>query len=280
MITNTTTRMLLRATSFLLAGCAAFVPAVHAQDFKAIKEKVGFDQKLDNQVPLDLAFKDEAGQSVRLDKYLAKGSNKPAILVFVYFQCPMLCTEILNSLTRTLKVVGLRPGEDFEILTVSFDEREGPDLAARKKQSYIESLGRPEAAKGWHFLTGTKDSIDKLCDSAGFRFMWDEQIQQFAHPGGMVVLTPEGRISKYYFDFTPRDLRFALVEASHGKIGSLSDKFLLLCYHYDPTTGRYGLVITNVIRLLCLFSVIVLGSFVFVMLRRDARKSAHAVATT
>ena len=274
------TRKLLGATSCALLALGAFVPAARAQDFKAIREKVGFDQKLDNQVPLDLVFKDESGASVRLDQYLAKGGNKPAILVFVYFQCPMLCTEILNSLTRTLKVVGLDPGKDFEILTVSFDEREGPDLAARKKASYIESLGRPNAAKGWHFLTGTKDSIDKLCDSAGFRFMWDEQIHEFAHPGGMVVLTPEGKISKYYFDFTPRDLRFALVEASHGKIGSLSDKFLLLCYHYDPTTGRYGLFITNIIRLLCLFAVIGLGSFVFIMLRRDARANAPAPATT
>jgi protein SCO1/2 len=272
--------MLLGATSCALLALGAFVPAARAQDFKGIREKVGFDQKLDNQVPLDLVFKDETGASVRLDQYLAKGGNKPAILVFVYFECPMLCTEILNSLTRTLKVVGLDPGKDFEILTVSFDEREGPDLAARKKASYIESLGRPNAAKGWHFLTGSKDSIDKLCDSAGFRFMWDEQIQQFAHPGGMVVLTPEGKISKYYFDFTPRDLRFALVEASHGKIGSLSDKFLLLCYHYDPTTGRSGLFITNIIRLLCLFAVIGLGSFVFIMLRRDARANARVPATT
>jgi protein SCO1/2 len=277
---NAMTRMLLSAMSCLLLGLGAFVPAAHAQDFKAIKEKVGFDQKLDNQVPLDLVFKDESGASVRLEEYLKKGGNKPAVLVFVYFQCPMLCTEILNGLTRTRKVVGLTPGKDFEILTVSFDEREGPDLAARKKASYIESLGNPAAAKGWHFLTGTKASIDKLCDSAGFRFLWDEQIQQFAHPGGMVILTPEGRISKYYFDFTPRDLRFALVEASHGKIGSLSDKFLLLCYHYDPTTGRYGLVVTNVIRLLCLISVIVLGSFVFIMLRRDARRATHVPATT
>jgi protein SCO1/2 len=271
--------MLLTATSCLLACAGAFVGRADAQDFKQIQSKVGFDQKLDQQVPLDLVFKDETGAPVRLDTYLKKGGNKPAVLVFVYFQCPMLCTEILNGLTRTLKVVGLSPGNDFEILTVSFDEREGPDLAARKKESYIESLGRPEAAKGWHFLTGDKDAIAKLCDSAGFRYLWDESIQQFAHPGGMVILTPEGRISKYYFDFTPRDLRFALVEASHGKIGSLSDRFLLLCYHYDPTTGRYGLVITNVIRLLCLLMVVLVGTFVFVMLRRERRMAARAATT-
>lgn len=277
--------LLLRATSLMLAvaaACASTSGNARAQRVSEVIKKVGFDQKLDNQVPLDLAFLDETGAPVRLDTYLKKGAQKPAILVFVYFQCPMLCTQVLNELVRALRPLGLTPGEDFEILTVSIDPRETPELAARKKQSYLESLGRPADGKGWHFLTGDEASIKKLADSAGFRFMWDEDTQQFAHPGGLVLLTPEGRVSRYFFDvlFPSHDLRLGLVEASHGKIGSLTDRVLLLCFHYDPTTGKYGLIVTNVIRALCLLMVAAVGTFVFVMLRKEARLAARATATT
>lgn len=191
----------------------------------------------------------------------------------------MLCTQVLNGFVRALKPLGLKPGADFEIVTVSINHRETPELAARKKQNYVELLSRPEAAAGWHFLTGDEASIAKLADAAGFRFMG---------PRDRAVRTPRrarradarGRLSKYFFDveFSPRDVRFALVEASKEGIGSLTDRFLLLCYHYDPTTGKYGLVINNVIRLLCFLTVAVLGSFMFVMMRRERRLARAAAA--
>lgn len=251
-----------------------------AQRAAEVVKQVGFDQKLDEKIPLDLVFKDETGADFRLDAYFGPQKKKPAILLFVYYECPMLCTQVLNGFVRAMKPLGLKPGADFEIVTVSINHRETPELAARKKQNYVELLGRPEAAAGWHFLTGDEASIAKLADAAGFRFMWDPEIEQYAHPGGLVVLTPEGRLSKYFFDveFSPRDVRFALVEASKEGIGSLTDRFLLLCYHYDPTTGKYGLVINNVIRLLCFLTVAVLGSFMFVMMRRERRLARAAAA--
>jgi protein SCO1/2 len=273
----------------MLAGALALVsaagPASGAQESKIteIVKAVGFDQRLESQIPLDLSFKDETGATVRLDAYMPKGGKKPVALVFVYYQCPMLCTQVLNEFTTSLKTVGLKPGDDFEILTVSIDPRETPDLAARKKQSYIESLGRPEAAKGWHFLTGDEESIKRITDAAGFRFTWDEDTQQYAHPGGLVILTPEGRVSRYLFDvvFSSRDMRFGLIEAARGEIGSLVDRVaLFLCYHYDPASGKYGLVITNVIRILCFLTVAGIGTFIFVMLRRDGRLAAQGSPTT
>ena len=270
----------LRNAALCALGLAAGTGASRAQQASEVVKKVGFDQKLDERLPLDLVFKDETGADIRLDSYFGPQKKKPAVLLFVYYECPMLCTQVLNGFVRALKPLGLKPGADFEILTVSINHREKPELAAKKKQNYIELLGRPEAAAGWHFLTGDEASIAKLADAAGFRFMWDPEIQQYAHPGGLVVLTPEGRLSKYFFDveFSPRDLRFSLVEASKEGIGSLTDRFLLLCYHYDPTTGKYGLVINNVIRLLCFLTVAVLGSFMFVMMRRERRLARAAAA--
>ncbi len=275
--------MLLRATSLMLAASALVASAgtAGAQKITQIVKSVGFDQQLESQIPLELAFKDETGAEVTLDKYMPKGGTKPVALVFVYYQCPMLCTQVLNELTTSLKTVGLKPGDDFELLTVSIDPRETPELAARKKQSYVEALGRPEAAAGWHFLTGDEPSIARLTEAAGFRFMWDEDTQQYAHPGGLVILTPEGRVSRYLFDvvFSARDLRFGLIEASRGEIGSLVDRVtLFLCYHYDPATGKYGLVITNVIRTLCFLTVAGFGTFIFVMLRRDRRQGGSPAA--
>jgi len=248
---------------------------VAAQQVSKVIEQVKFDQRLDEQVPLDLTFRDETGASVRLDHYFDKNSHKPVVLTLVYYECPMLCTQVLNGLTRSLKPLGLKPGDDFEILTLSINHREGPELAARKKARYIEDLGRPEAAKGWHFLTGDEASIAKLADAVGFRFMWDPEIQQYAHAGGLVVLTPEGRISRYFFDveFPSRDLRLGLVEASREEIGSLTDRVLLLCYHYDPTTGKYGIAITTFIRLFGFLTVAAIGTYMFVMLRRERRLS-------
>lgn len=253
----------------------------HAQKVADVVRKVGFDQRLDNQLPLDLTFKDETGANVGLDSYFGPKHKKPVVLLFVYYECPMLCTQVLNGFVRALKPLGLKAGDEFEILTVSINHRETPELAARKKANYIELLGRPEVAKGWHFLTGDEASIAKFADAAGFRFMWDPEIEQYAHPGGLLVVTPEGRVSRYFFDveFSPRDLRFALQEASKESIGSLTDRVLLLCYHYDPTTGKYGFAITNFIRLLCGLTVVALGSFMFVMMRRERRLTRAATAT-
>jgi protein SCO1/2 len=202
----------------------------------------------------------------------------------------MLCTMVLSSITSTLGVLSLEPGRDFELVMVSFDPRETPELAARKKAEYLHRSDRPEAAAGWHFLTGQPPSIERLTKAAGFRYTWDDETQQFAHPAGIVVLTPDGRLARYLFglEYGPRDLRFALVEASEGRIGTAVDAALLYCFHYDPMTGRYGLVVMRVLRIAGVATVAALGTFVFVMLRRDrkmrgqhpAAAAQHSTAST
>jgi protein SCO1/2 len=232
--------------------------------------EIGFDQHLDRPIPLDIPFNDENGRSVRLSEFFG---SKPVVLAFVYYSCPLLCTQVLNSLASTLDVLSLEPGKDVEIVTISFDSRETPDLAAAKKSASLERYKRPGAAAAWHFLTGTRESIARATAAAGFRFVWDDKIQQFAHPTGVIVLTPDARPSRYLFgiEYGPRNLRLALVEASAGKIGSAADSFLLYCYHYDPMTGRYGLVIMRAMRLLGAATVVVLAAFITVMVRRERR---------
>jgi protein SCO1 len=271
------TRSSLRAASLLLAAGAFVGLAAHAQQPARVVQEVKWAQKLDEQIELDVPFRDETGAEVQLSRYFE--ADKPVVLLLVYYECPMLCTEVLNGFVRCLKPLGLEPGTDFEIVTVSISHTETPALAAKKKQAYLDVLGRPAVANGWHFLTGSEDSIRRLADSIGFRFMWDPEIEEYAHAGGLTVLTPAGRISKYFFDveFPPRDLRLALVEASQGEIGSFTDRVLLLCYHYDPTTGKYGLVITTVIRVLGALTVTLIIGSVLLMLRRDRRK-LHAEA--
>jgi protein SCO1/2 len=185
----------------------------------------------------------------------------------------MLCTMVLSSITSTLGVLSLDPGKDFELVMVSFDPREKPELAARKKAEYLQRYDRPAAAAGWHFLTGEPTSIERLTKAAGFRYTWDDETQQFAHPAGIVVLTPDGRLARYLFglEYGPRDLRFALVEASEGHIGTAVDAALLYCFHYDPMTGRYGFVVMRVLRVAGAATVLAIGTFVFVMLRRERK---------
>src|SRR5207249_2954522 len=185
---------------------------------KALRE-VGFDQHLNEPIPLDITFADEHGQTVRLGEFFGR---RPVVLALVYYDCPMLCTQVLNSLTSTLGVLSLDPGRDFEIVTVSFDPREKSALAAAKKATYLERYKRPGAAAGWHFLTGDESSIKRLTSAVGFRYVWDDDLKQFAHPTGITVLTAEGRLSRYLFgvEYWPRDLRFALIDASAGRIGS------------------------------------------------------------
>jgi protein SCO1 len=232
-------------------------------------EGVGIDQRLNEPVPLDLTFKDEQGKTVRLGDYFHGG--RPVILNLVYYQCPMLCTEVLNGLTAALKVIRFEPGKQFEIVTLSIDPRETPQLAANKKEMYLKRLGNPDAAQGWHFLTGEQAQIASLAGAVGWRYRYDARLDQFAHAAGIVLITPEGRIAQYYYgvEYSAKDMRLGIVEASQNKIGSLADQVLLYCYHYDPRTGRYGATITNVIRLAGLATVIVLGSALVLLFRNE-----------
>jgi protein SCO1/2 len=250
-------------------------PGVPASSVPAPLREIGFDQNLDRQVPLDIPLIDEAGRTVRLGDFFG---TRPVVMVFAYYQCPMLCTQVINGLSRALGVLSLAPGQDFEIVTVSFDPRDTPSTAAARKAEYLERYRRPGAAASWHFLTGDPASIERLTSAAGFRYVWDERTAQFAHPSGIVVLTPDGRLARYLFgiEYGPRDLRLALVEASAGRIGSAVDAVLLYCYHYDPLTGRYGLVIRRVIRIGGAATVLALGMFVAIMLRRE-RTAARGV---
>lgn len=237
----------------------------------AIFDKIGIDQKLNQQVPLDLTFTDENGQKVKLSQYFG---NKPVILSLVYFQCPMLCSQVLAGLTGTLNgIVRFNVGRDFEVVTVSFDPRDTAKDAAANKSSYLRRYRREGAEKGWHFLTGNKDQIAALAGAVGFRYAWDPEIQQFAHASGIMLLTPDGRVAQYYYgiEYAPRDVQLGLIEASKGKIGNVVDQVLLYCYHYDPAKGKYGAAIFNILRISALVTMLVLGGFVIVMFRRDAQ---------
>jgi len=240
-------------------------------------QDVGFDQRLDQQVPLDAVFRDETGQSVSLGDYFA---GKPVILVLAYYKCPMLCTQVLNGLVRALLDVPLDIGKDFNVVTVSFDPRETPELAAAKKKSYLERYGRPGAEAGWHFLTGEQESITRLAEAVGFRYRYDEKNDQFAHASGILVLTPRGRIARYFYDirYSPRDLRLGLVEASENKIGSPADQVLLFCFHYDPAEGKYGATVMNFVRLGGAFTVLGIGGLMAVLWRHGRRKARLAAS--
>ncbi len=233
-------------------------------------KKVEFAQRLDVQVPLDLPFTDEAGQAVTLARYF---DGRPVILALVYYECPMLCVQALNGLVKSLKTLSLEPGRDYEIVTLSFNPRETPAQARERKQHYVERLGREGGAAAWHFLTGKDAAIRLLTDAVGFHFVYDERTGQYAHPTGIVVLTPQGRTSKYIYglDYGPRDLRLALVEAAGGKIGTPVDSLLLYCFHYDPEQGKYGLVLMNVLRLAGVVTVACIGAFILIMRRRETR---------
>ena len=242
---------------------------------QALRE-IGFDQHIDEPLPLDTTFRDEAGATVRLGDYFGK---RPVVLVFAYYECPMLCTLVINGLSGALGAMNLEPHKDFEIVTVSINPRETPAVAAAKKASYLERYKRSGAADGWHFLTGEQPQIDRLAKAAGFRYAWDAETKQYAHPSGVIVATPDGRLSKYLFgvEYGPRDLRFALVEASAGKVGTPVDALLLYCYHYDPMTGRYGLAIMRAIRVAGAATVLALGAFILVMVRRERRTGIRTV---
>jgi protein SCO1/2 len=232
-----------------------------------VLQEVGFDQHLGETIPLDLAFRDETAASVKLSDYFGK---KPVVLSLVYYKCPMLCTISLNGLAGALEVLSFVPGQEFEVVTVSFDPAETPELAAAKKKAYLARYRRPGAHAGWHFLTGPKESVDALTRAVGFRYVWDEATKQFAHPAGLLVLTPEGRISRYLFgvEYAPKDLRLALVDAAGGRIGNVADQLLLYCYRYDPQTGSYSASILNLVRLAGALTVLGLAGFMLMANRK------------
>jgi len=231
---------------------------------------IGLDQHLNEQLPLTLSFRDETGKTVQLGDYFGE---KPVILQFAYYDCPMLCTLVINGLIRTLRTLSFSAGTEFNIVTVSFNPKDTPTSAARKRQTSLQSYSRKGAETGWHFLTGDEATIQQLTQAVGFRYAFDEKTQQYQHASGIMVLTPEGKLSRYFYgiEYAPRDVRLGLVEASAGKIGSPVDQVLLLCFHYDPTTGKYGLIITRALQLSGLVTVLALGGFMLISSRRDRR---------
>ena len=245
-------------------------PAMPSSQVPTALSKVSFEQRLNEQLPLDLEFKDESGRTVKLGEYFGR---KPVVLTFVYYECPMLCTQVLNGLESSLRVINESIGQEFDVVTVSFDPKETPVLAAGKKKAYLERYKRPSAEKGWHFLTGDQASIAALTQAAGFNYSWDEASHQFAHASGIVVTTPTGKVSRYFFgiDYSPRDVKFALIESSNERIGTLAERLLLYCYHYDPATGDYGFMAMRAVRVGGAVTLAALVGFVFVSIRRERR---------
>ncbi len=235
---------------------------------------VGIEQKLGNQLPLDTELKDEAGNIVKLGSFFNNG--RPVIVAFVSYECPMLCNQVLNGLTGSLKGVSFDAGKEFDVVAISFDAKEfdKTELAKNKKASYMQRYGRPGTEKGWHFLTGTQESIDAVTSAAGFSYRWDEKSNQYAHAAGVMVATPEGKMSRYMYgiDYSPKDLKFGVMESAQSKVGTAAEQLLLYCYHYDPSTGKYGFAILNVMRLGGIATLIGMGLMGFVFWRRNRKK--------
>jgi protein SCO1 len=257
-----TTKIIFSAIALGFASYSAAQPA-------ALRD-IGFDQKLNQQIPLTAKFTDESGKTVRLADYFG---SKPVILVLAYYQCPRLCTLVLNGLVQGMLEMNLNAGHDFQVITVSFDPREDWRLAASKKESYLRRYGRPGAAAGWHFLTGREDQIKLLTDAVGFRYRFDPVQNQYMHASGIMILTPDGKISRYFYDvnYPGRDLRLGLVEASNFKVGSPVDHVLLYCFHYDATLGRYSASIMNIVRISGVATMLSIGAFFVFLQRRHGR---------
>jgi protein SCO1/2 len=234
---------------------------------------VRIEQKLNQQLPLDLVFRDESGQEVKLRQFFGQ---KPVVLAFVYYDCPMLCTQVLNGMVTSFRVLPFQLGKEFEVVTVSFDPRETSALATKKKKVYVDYLPekmRPAAASGWHFLTGDAENIAKLTDAVGFRYHYDEATKQFAHASGIMVTTPQGKLSRYFYgvEYAPRDLRLGLIESSANKIGSPVDQLLLYCYHYDPSIGTYGAAVMKIMRIAGVITVLGIVAMLFALRRRNPK---------
>ncbi len=233
-------------------------------------QQVRFDQRLGEPVPLDLAFRDASGRPVRLGGLFGK---RPVVLVFSYYECPMLCPMVLNGLATSLKPLTFEPGRDFEVVVVSIDPGETPQLAADAKRRTLERYGRPQSAAGWHFLTGGQDAISALTDAAGFRYVYDAERDEYAHAAGVVVAMPDGRISRYLFgiDYPPRDIRMAVMESAGRRTGSAIDNVILYCFHYDPTIGRYSAATFKILRLAAVATVAGLVLMMVLLRRRETR---------
>ena len=238
---------------------------------------VGIEQHLDEQIPPGLNFRDETGKPVRLGDYFGK---RPMILNLVYYNCPMLCNEVMAGLESSMRVMKFDVGKEYDVLTVSFDPRETPEMATKKKAEFLKRYGRAGAADGWHFLTGPQESIDALTKAAGFQYQYDPKTGQFAHATAIALLTPEGKIAQYYYgvEYAPKDLRLGLIQASQNKIGNLADQVLLYCYHYDPNTGKYGAIISRVLQLSALATVLGLGTLMVVLIRLGSGHGDHAAS--
>jgi protein SCO1/2 len=264
-----------RMLSVMLLGAVLAGPVSAQQAPNKVFTEVGLDQDLGAWVPLDLKFRDEQGNVVPLRSFM---HGRPVVLALVYYQCPMICTEVLNGMVRSFNDLPLDMGKDYEVVTVSINPNEQPPLAEQKKNTYAQLLHHPERADAWHFLTGEDASIKPLAAAVGYRYVYDEATKQYAHPTGIIVLTPKGQVARYLYgvDYPPKDLKFALVEASGEKVGSPVDKILLLCYHYDPATGTYGFVIMNALRIGGVLTLLLLGGIVAFYLLRDRKSKRRA----
>jgi protein SCO1 len=236
-----------------------------------VLKAVGYDQRIGEKVPLDVPWRDEHGRAVKLSDYLGQ---KPAVLVLAYYHCPMLCDLVLQGVETGLKPLSLDPGREFDVIVAGIDPAETPALAAKKKQEILARYSRPGTENGWHFLTGPQDSITRLAQAVGFRYVYDPERKQFAHAAGMVILTPEGRVSRYLLgvEFPARDIRLGLVESGNGKLGTVVDQVLLYCFHYDPLVGRYSAVTLNIVRLSAVITVAALALLVVILRRRETAK--------
>ena len=261
----------------ILIGCG-FASSADTPPQDPALPRIGIDQRLDAELPLNLKFRDEAGQPVRLQEFFHPG--RPVIIMLGYYGCPMLCGAMLHGVTSCLKLLPLNAGSDFEVVMVSIDPSETPPLAAAKKAEYLREYNRPTAAAGWHFLTGETPEIERLTEVAGFRYFYDEHAKQYAHASGIILITPKGKISRYFMgiDYPARDLRLSLVEASQETIGTVSDQFLLLCYRYDPATGRYGFAVMNAIRIGGALTVLALAAFVGMSLYRERKRKRNGTS--
>jgi protein SCO1/2 len=237
-------------------------------------ENVSFKQRLNEMLPLDASFADETGRRVLLGEYFV--GRKPVLLAFVYYECPMLCTQVMNGLSSALKVMPFEAGEDYEVVLVSFDPRDTPATAAGKERAHLEYWSAEKDAGSWHLLTGDEATIRRVTSAAGFSYRWDERTGQFAHVSGILAVTPEGRLSRYFYgvEYSPKELRLALVESGEGRIGSVIDELLLYCFHYDPESGRYGLMVMNLVRLGGVMTVLAIAGYIVVMRRRESRIQA------
>jgi len=274
--------IVLMATSatMLTASAVAQVPAPPefapaANTRPKILEQARIEQRLGSQLPLDAVFRDEDGRTVKLGDYFGK---RPVVLAFVYFSCPMLCSQVMNGLTGALTAMKFTAGKEFDVVAISFDPHDTPATAADAKAKYMLRYGRKGSESGWHFLTGDAKSIAAATEAAGFHYVWDDRTQQFAHASGVMVATPQGKLAQYFYgiEFSPRDLRLAMVQSSEEHIGTVVDSLTLYCYHYDPTSGKYGVVVMNMMRVGAVATMLALGSFMLVMFRRDRRAGGEA----